>query len=75
MVAWEGSSGLPTMSRRWSGDGGRAAAKGRALRRRQGRAEQSTCSGKKKRGGSPGDLFGIFKDFWDLSVKKDFPPI
>jgi hypothetical protein len=26
-------------------------------------------------GGGPGDFFGIFKDFKDLSVKKDFPLI
>jgi hypothetical protein len=37
-------------SRRWRGGGGRAAARGEGLHRRQGRAEQSTCSGKKKRG-------------------------
>jgi hypothetical protein len=28
-----------------------------------------------ERGGGPGDLFEIFKDFRDLSVKKDFPLI
>jgi hypothetical protein len=49
-------------SRRWSGDGGRAAARGKALRWRQkgggGRAEQgNTCPSKKKRGrGSGGPI-------------------
>jgi hypothetical protein len=40
----------------------------------EGRAEH-VLGEEEERGGRPGDLFGIFKKFRDLSVKKDFPLI
>jgi hypothetical protein len=39
------------------------------------RAEEHVREEEEERGGGPGDLFGSFKDFRDLSVKKDFPLI
>jgi hypothetical protein len=57
-------------SRRWSGGGGRAAARSKALHRWQEETEQSsTCPRKKKRGEGSGGLFGNFKNSRDFSVK------
>jgi hypothetical protein len=64
--AWKGKS------RRWSGDGGRAAAGGAvpaAEQRGQGKTEQRMCSGRKKRGEErSGDLFAKQKNYRDSLV-------
>jgi hypothetical protein len=63
-------------SRRWSGDGGRAAARGRALRRWQKRSRAEHMLGEEeKRGGGLKDRFVKTKNFRDPIVKKDFPLI
>jgi hypothetical protein len=55
---WGGATRGSRSSRRWSGDGGRAAARGEALHRRQEAEQSSTCPRKKKRGeGSGGPIW------------------
>jgi hypothetical protein len=49
-------------SRRWHGDGGRAAAKGEALPTAGSRAEEHVLEEEEERGGGPGDLFGNLRD-------------
>jgi hypothetical protein len=41
-------------------------------RRQERNRAEHVLGEEEERGGGPGDLFGIFKDFRDLSVKKDF---
>jgi hypothetical protein len=56
-------------SRRWSGGSGKAAAKGKALRRRQ--EEQSRAArarGRRTEGGGPRGLFENFRNLRDLLV-------
>jgi hypothetical protein len=60
-------------SRRWRGGGDGAAARGEALRWRQGRAEQSTCSGKKKRGKGSEGLVWKFQELQGPLSKPKFP--
>jgi hypothetical protein len=62
-------------SRRWRGGGGRAAARGEGLPAAGEQSRGTRARGRRREGGGPGDLFGIFKDCRDLSVKKDFPLI
>jgi hypothetical protein len=63
-------------SRRWSGDGGRAAARGRALCRQQKRSRVEHMLGEEEEsGGGPEDWFVKTNNFRDPTVKKDFPLI
>jgi hypothetical protein len=52
-------------SRRWRG----VAGNGGRWRSSRGAEEQRRCQRKKKRGGGPRDLIGIFKNLRDTSVK------
>jgi hypothetical protein len=63
-------------SRRWSSGGGRAVARGEALRRRQGGQSRATCArGRRREGRGPKDLCAKLNDPRDLSVKQNFPLI
>jgi hypothetical protein len=63
-------------SRRWSGGGGRAAARGEALRRRQtGQNRAARARGRRRDGRGPKDLCAKLRDSKDLSIKQNFPLI
>jgi hypothetical protein len=66
---WGGATRGRRGSRRWSGDGGRAAARGRALRRQQKRNRAEHVLGEEKeRGGGLEDLFEKLRNLRGLLV-------